>query len=124
MVFLMKTTVTTPATLLIALFLTTAHGFAAANQEIDFLLDYVGNSGCTFIRNGKEYDSLKAKEHLLKKYNYAKSRITNAEDFISHIASKSSISKRKYMVRCDSIEQPTGEWLAVVLARKRAGDGG
>jgi hypothetical protein len=37
---------------------------ARARQEIAHLLDYVGQSGCQFNRNGSWHDSKAAREHL------------------------------------------------------------
>ena len=35
--------------------------------EIEVLLDAIGSSECTFIRNGKQYDAEKAESHLRMK---------------------------------------------------------
>ncbi|MBU0961142.1 MAG: DUF5329 domain-containing protein, partial [Proteobacteria bacterium] len=71
---------------------------AADNEEINYLLSYLSDSGCTFIRNGNEHQAQEAREHLEMKYNHAKGRIKTAEDFIDKIASKSSLSRRQYEV--------------------------
>jgi len=92
---------------------------AAENREIDVLLSFVAASDCTFIRNGKSYQSLKAREHLMKKYNYAKSHIKTAEDFITRIASRSSMSKKQYYVLCEGKELPVEKWLTDALASHR-----
>jgi len=94
---------------------------AAENRDIDFLLSFVATSDCVFIRNGKEYQGIKASEHLAKKYNYAKSRIKTAEDFIAKIASKSSISKKPYLVRCGSKESLAEHWFTGALTSHRDG---
>jgi hypothetical protein len=46
--------------------------FAGTTEEIAALLHFIEQSGCTFIRNDKQYDSLKARQHIEKKYNYYK----------------------------------------------------
>lgn len=100
---------------LIFLFLATKPARAKENSEIDFLLDFVATSECTFIRNGKEYPGPEAAKHLKRKYNYAKSRIKTAEIFIEKIASKSSMSKKTYQVRCNESLFLTGLWFKEAL---------
>ena len=102
--------------LLSLLFLaTTTTNLAASgnrvNEEIDYLLNYISESGCTFIRNGKEYTSAKAAEHLEYKYSRVKSRIPDANVFIDKIASASSITKQQYEVQCGDERLPSGKWL-------------
>lgn len=92
---------------------------ATDNWEIDYLLTFVEESGCTFIRNGKEYPSRQAKDHLAYKYNHVKSRIKTADDFIEKIASKSSISRKPYEVRCDTELLKAGDWLNGALQMHR-----
>ncbi len=92
---------------------------AAENEEIDFLLSSIATSNCLFIRNGKEHQAKEASEHLEMKYNYAKSRIKTAEIFIKKIASKSSITRKKYLIRCGSVIIPARQWLERALASHR-----
>ena len=51
------------------LMLLSSHTSAAAGttEEIASLLLFIEQSECTFIRNGKHYDALKAREHIEKK---------------------------------------------------------
>lgn len=94
--------------------------FAAANEDINYLLSYLGNSGCIFIRNNDEHQSKEAREHLEMKYNHAKGRIKTAEDFINKIASNSSLSRRQYQVRCADKRQVSSKlWLEEALAYHR-----
>ena len=85
------------------------------DNEIQYLLSYIGESSCTFIRNGDEHDAKNARKHIEKKYNYLKSRLTTAEEFIEHAASKSSFSGRPYKIKCN--EKPTlaRNWLEGAL---------
>ncbi len=92
------------------------------NPEIEFLLSFVAGSDCIFIRNGKEYEGNKASEHLARKYDYAKGRVTSAEDFIGTIASQSSMTKKPYFVRCHGKEMLVGEWFSKALGSYRAAD--
>ena len=91
----------------------------AAQAEIDHLLNFVGASSCTFVRNGTEYSSDKAREHLAGKYRFVGSRITTAEDFIKYLATGSSMSGEPYHVKCGSTDAPSATWLNDELARYR-----
>jgi len=96
---------------------------AAENSEIGYLLSFISSSDCTFIRNGKEYTAVKASEHLEYKYNHVKSRIKTADQFIDKIASKSSISKKPYEVRCGDTQFKTEQWLVDALNTHRKSTG-
>ena len=91
----------------------------AARDEIDHLLNFVASSSCTFIRNGTEYPSDKARDHLASKYQFAGSRITTAEEFIRYLATESSMSGEAYHVRCGKTEALSGVWLTTELTRYR-----
>jgi hypothetical protein len=82
--------------------------------EIDYLLQYVETSGCSFYRNGSWYDGSHAKAHLRTKYDYlaARNLIGSAEDFIDKAATKSSMSGE---------EVESGQWFHQVLVQYRAG---
>ena len=84
-----------------------------ANQEINHLLQYIENSSCTFIRNGKAYNSAEARAHIQKKYDYFKVRVKTTEDFVKYAATKSSMSGKPYKVRCNGLEILCAEWLNV-----------
>lgn len=90
-------------------------------EEIQYLLGYLAESGCTFIRNGDEYEATKARDHLEMKYNYAKRRIKTAEDFINKLASKSSLSRKAYSVKCGEVETLSKKWLEDALQTHRLG---
>ena len=99
-------------------------GFAAADNadaEIEYLLNAVGDSGCTFIRNGKRHDAGNAEDHLRMKYRRGKRYATTAENFIERLASASSMSKKPYSIDCgEQGPVSTGEWLTERLAEYRA----
>lgn len=92
---------------------------AADDEEIQYLLSFIGASDCVFIRNDDEHSAKEAKEHLEMKYNHVKRRIKTAEDFISKVASKSSLSRRQYKVRCGDVLFPTEQWLTDALESHR-----
>ena len=93
--------------------------FAGTTEEIASLLNFIEQSGCTFIRNGKQYDSSKARQHIEKKYNYHKKQITTAEDFIRYSATKSSITGKSYKVLCNDTSRDSADWLHAELGKLR-----
>jgi hypothetical protein len=94
----------------------------AAAREIEYLLGYLGASGCEFYRNGKWFASEKASEHLRKKYDYLvkKKLVASAEQFIERAGTESSQSGKPYRVRCDGQETPSAAWLSEELRRYRS----
>jgi hypothetical protein len=103
----------------LVIFIPAGPAFAEENKEIEYLLSFVAASGCVFIRNGSEHEAKEAAEHLQMKYNYVRNRIKTADDFIGKIATKSSITRRKYKVRCAGEEFLTEKWLKDALAAHR-----
>lgn len=91
-----------------------------SEQEIQHLFEFIDQSDCIFIRNDTEYPAQKAREHMQTKYDYAKRWIDSAEQFIDRIASKSSISGKRYQVRCQGQLLYTDTWLKQELERYRA----
>ena len=83
----------------------------ASKGEIDHLLQYIGDSSCTFVRNGSEYPADKAREHLASKYHFVGSRISTADDFIKYLATQSSMSGEAYHVRCGNVDALSGAWI-------------
>jgi len=109
------------AGLLCLLMLLSFHNLSTAGttEEIESLLLFIEQSECTFVRNGNHYDTLKAREHIEKKYAYYKERITSTEDFIQYSATKSSITGEPYMVICNGVNMATSDWLKAELAELR-----
>ncbi|WP_176481709.1 DUF5329 domain-containing protein [Pseudomonas sp. HAR-UPW-AIA-41] len=91
-------------------------------KEVNSLLDFVEQSGCTFIRNGSEHTSPDARAHLQKKLEYLldKDLIDSPEQFIKRGASESSFSGEPYRVRCRGMEQLSADWLNAELKRLRS----
>ena len=88
----------------------------AVEKTIIHLLEFVKESNCTFIRNDEEHDSKYAAEHIRKKYDYFRDKIDIPEQFIELCATKSLMSGKPYMVRCEGdIKIPTADWLKVEL---------
>lgn len=93
-----------------------------AQTEIDYLLNFVGSSGCEFYRNGSWYDSQRAEAHLRNKYAMLSSSkgVITAEDFIDKAATRSSFSGQAYEARCSGAAAIRSDvWLREALARHR-----
>ena len=90
------------------------------DRTIAYLLKYVEQSECTFIRNGKEHSPSEAVAHIKKKYEYYKKKIKTAEDFIRLTASKSMISGKPYLIKTKEGETvPSKEWFLNALSQYR-----
>jgi len=95
-----------------------------AAAEIEYLLTTMGQSDCTFIRNGEEHDAEDAEAHLRMKYRRGKRYASTAEDFIENLASKSSMSRKPYLISCDGAEPgESGAWLRELLNEYRRSNG-
>jgi hypothetical protein len=89
--------------------------------EVEYLLDHVASSGCTFHRNGEDHDAKGAAEHLRLKYRRGKRYVNSAEDFINRLASKSSWSGDPYTISCEGVTEPSKTWLHQALQQYRSG---
>ena len=73
---------------------------AEETKQIELLLARIeAMQDVLFIRNGKEYNSDKAVDHLRLKWKKAGRRVKTAEDFIELCGSGSSISGKPYKIR-------------------------
>jgi hypothetical protein len=90
---------------------------AGEQAGIDWLLDQIGNSKATFIRNGKEYDAAKAVSHLKTKLMFAGRRVQTVRQFIVGVASHSEETGKPYEIRQpDGKQSPMATWLMERLA--------
>ena len=72
--------------------------------------------GAKFFRNEKEYSIGETIEHLRIKWKAADDEVTTAEQFIEHVASKSSVSGKPYVIRLDEkTVVPAGVYLRARL---------
>jgi hypothetical protein len=111
-----------PIVLVAALLFSSALFADDQDPEIDYLLKSIGNSECVFIRNGSRHSAEKAEEHLRMKYERGRRYATSAEAFIERLASKSSMTRKLYMMECPGEEaKPSGEWLTRRLEEFRQG---
>ena len=92
----------------------------AAEAEIQYLLAFVADSHCDFIRNGTSHDSADAADHLRLKYRRGSKYAGSAEQFIDRLASESSWTGKPYTVNCGGRIEPAGDWLRRALADYRS----
>jgi hypothetical protein len=72
-------------------------------QRIERLLKLVESSNAFFTREGKQYEGADAAAHLRRKLSHAGDRVKTLDEFIEHIASRSSTTGRPYQIK-----QPDG----------------
>ena len=90
------------------------------DDEINHLLDYVKTTKCIYIRNGDRHNGPDAMNHIKRKYDYFEDDIHSAEDFIRLSATKSTMSGKKYHIKCPGQpEVESGQWMLDELARYR-----
>lgn len=105
--------------LFLVLLVPSVYADSTFEQEVAHLLNFVEQSDCTFIRNGKAHSSVEARRHIEKKYTYIKSRISTTEHFIVYGASKSSITGKAYTVECNGSTISSEQWLREELVSFR-----
>jgi hypothetical protein len=89
-------------------------------ETINYLLEFVKNSDCVFIRNNVEHTASEAAAHMQRKYEYFKDKVQTPEDFIRLTATKSLMTGRLYYVRLRDGEKLTSEaWLLQALDQYR-----
>lgn len=74
---------------------------AAGEQDrIRCLISYIeGLKDATFVRNGACYGSKVAAHFLRRKWEANQDKVKTTEDFVSHIASRSSTTGKPYLIR-------------------------
>lgn len=105
------------------LFSINTHADVPASQqaEVEHLLSFVKNSGCTLDRNGTTHQGAEAVNHIQIKYDYFRDDIKTTEDFIELSATKSTMSGRYYQVDCPGQDKVrTKDWLLGELKAFRA----
>ncbi len=91
---------------------------SAEQARIEYLIESVAAlNDARFIRNGAEFSSREAADHLRVKLRNAGSRVRTAEDFIRYCATGSSMSGEKYRIRfADGRTVDTADFLRGKLA--------
>jgi len=94
----------------------TADAATRRSAAIQYLLTFVKNSDCRFIRNDKEYSAAEAAAHIERKYEYFKNEIKTAKDFVRLTATKSLLSGKMYYVILKNGQKMTAAaWLLEAL---------
>ena len=95
---------------------------AEPTAEIEALIQIVRSlEGATFMRNGGEYTSMEAADHLKLKWTKQGDKVHTAEDFIELCATKSIMSGAAYRIRfADGHEEASADFLKDALNRVRA----
>jgi len=89
-------------------------------STIEYLLEYVADSGLIFIRNSQRHNAADAARHMNDKYQYYREKIGTPEDFIRLCASKSFITGKPYLVVMENGDEVrTDDWLLEALASYR-----
>ena len=120
-----KLTLYTRYTLTVVALLSIAISSAWAEEqtvavEVNYLINAVSESGCNFVRNGKEHTASEAVDHLQMKARRGKRYYDTADEFIDRIASKSSWSGKPYLIQCDGQPAVTAsDWFTRVLTEYR-----
>jgi hypothetical protein len=98
---------------------TSAPTHLSEDQKIDLLLNHIRNlKGATCTRNGSQHTPTAAADHLQSKREKHASEIKSAEDFIQHLATKSSSSGEYYTVKLsDGREVKLGDVLMQELKK-------
>jgi hypothetical protein len=111
---------------ILLLVLTAGNALAAPDdlqlKRINDLLDLLASeTDLIFVRNGKEHKADRAVSHLRTKLGRAKNKISTCEEFIEHVASKSSISGEPYLIILpDGTRVPAGAYLMGLLKEMEA----
>jgi len=107
--------------LLVSFFALPGQTEESPDVEIEYLLVTVGQSNCSFIRNGISHSAENAESHLRLKYSRGSKYVSNADEFIDRLASESSWTGKDYMIECpETGKQPSAEWLNQRLSEYRA----
>ena len=90
------------------------------SEKIKFLLNELekSNGKIKFIRNGEEFSSKEARNHMQRKLDYVGDKIKTVNEFIDQIATKSSMTGNKYYVVLeDGTKIESAIWLRNLLKK-------
>lgn len=89
------------------------------SDKIELLLHLIdGMQDVVFIRNGHEYDCHAAAKHLRTKWKAQLAVIKTARDFVLHLASRSSLSGKPYLLRWKNGQLQTSESFLLLELKK------
>lgn len=85
------------------------------------MISFLEKSDCSMIGNATAHDGAEAASHVRRKYPYFHDDIDSTEEFIELSATKSTMSRKAYEVRCAG-EPPvkSADWLLEELGAYRA----
>lgn len=94
-------------------------GLRTEDAKIEILIQRVAAlPGAVFLRNGAEHSPQEASEHLRKKWEASRDDIKTASQFITEIASNSSVTGQAYQIRrADGRIEPADPFLRTELAK-------
>jgi hypothetical protein len=94
---------------------------AAERAKIESLIVVVERlEDAKFVRNGKAYGPATAGKFLRGKWKDRASHVRSADDFINHVATRSSTTGRPYVIRlADGREVPAAVFLRAELKKLR-----
>ena len=87
------------------------------HNQIQTLIVEVGESGCDFVRNGKQHSSEEGVEHITRKYEHFRDEIDSIDVFIELTSTKSLFTGKRYQVSCDGNAVDAEEWMHDRAAR-------
>ena len=80
--------------------------------EVEHLINYLADSDCRMVRNGKSHSAKDGAKHMQRKYKYFRDEISSTEEFIKYSATKSTMSGQYYEVLCvDQEPELSRDWL-------------
>jgi len=80
--------------------------------EVEHLINYLAESDCRMVRNGKPHSAKDGAKHMQRKYKYYRDEISSTEEFIEYSATKSTMSGQYYEVICAGQEpELSRDWL-------------
>lgn len=92
---------------------------------IERLLGAIENAHVTFIRDGTEYSGAEAARHLRRKLDPLRDDVRTVDEFIEHVASRSSLTGKPYHIKLEDGSVVEAEpWLreqqAILVPRPRS----
>ncbi len=86
------------------------------DNQVNFLIQRMHESECTFVKNGNVYTKKQAASYLKNKWDYAKDGISSVDMFINTIGSSCWFTGREYQVNCNEKITSSRRWLTHELS--------
>ena len=89
--------------------------------EVEHLINYLADSDCRMVRNGRSHSAKDGAKHMQRKYKYFRDEISSTEEFIEYSATKSTMSGKYYEVQCAGQEPVlSSDWMLEELEAYRS----